>query len=441
MAAHPMSESSRPGNSGDLDEFNRDPLGFLCRRAREDGDVARMDLGNVFYLLNRPEDIAAVLQDKPGIFTKTLQPADFEHNHDPQSLKYAAFQGLLGHGLLTTDGDDWRRRRRILAPPFQPKPTQGYAPAITSLCERVISSWDDGQSIDVYEQMRELTLQVVGTTLMGSDLSDRAEDEGKHFRAALDHFYQPSREDVPFEQALARLHQTADAIVADRRAGGDHGDLLSRLLRDVEARALSDGDLRNELMTLLFAGHETTANAFCWTWLLLARNPDKEARLALELNSVLLGRAPAAEDLERLPYTQAVINESLRLFPPVWFLGRFLQADWTVGEHRFDVGCGVMVSPWVTQRDPRYFADPERFEPERWADDLERRLPRGVYFPFGDGPRVCIGRPLALLELVLVVATIAQRFRLSLAGAQDVAPEPLNTIRPAGGLVMELSRR
>jgi len=430
-----------PGESADLAEFNRDPLGFLTRRAREDGDVARLDFGNIFYLLNRPKLIAAVLQDKPGIFTKTLQPADFEHNRDPQSLKYAAFQGLLGHGLLTTDGEDWRRRRRILAPPFQPEPTLGYAPAIAALTERLVSTWHDGETLDVYEQMRELTLQVVGTALMGSDLSERAEDEGRHFRAALDHFYQPSRADVPFHEALAQLHQTAEAIVAEHKAGEDKGDLLSRLLRDVAGKELSDGDLRNELMTLLFAGHETTANAFCWTWLLLARNPQAEERLAAELRQVLAGRTPLAEDVERLPYTQGVISESLRLYPPVWFLGRFLQSDWTADGRRFPAGCGVMVSPWVTQRDDRYFTAPEQFEPERWQNDLERRLPRGTYFPFGDGPRVCIGRPLALLELVLVVATIAQRFRLSVPSGPEITPEPLNTIRPAGGLVMELRRR
>jgi len=441
MTAVPLPGAPLSGDTGDLLQFNRDPLGFLTRRAREDGDVARLDFGNVFYLLNRPELIAGVLQDKPSIFTKTLQPPDFERNRDPQSLKYAAFQGLLGHGLLTTDGEDWRRRRRILAPPFQPKPTLGYAPAITALTERMVSTWQEGQMVDVYEQMRELTLQVVGTTLMGSDLSERAEDEGRHFRAALDHFYQPLRQDVPFQEALARLHQTAEAIIDERKSGEDKGDLLSRLLHDAEGRELSDGDLRNELMTLLFAGHETTANAFCWTWLLLARNPEAEERLAVELETVLGGRTPLAEDVERLTYTQGVVNESLRLYPPVWFLGRFLQADWTAGGRPFPAGCGVMVSPWVTQRDGRYFTDPGRFDPERWANDLERRLPRGTYFPFGDGPRVCIGRPLALLELVLVVATIAQRFRLSAPAGPEITPEPLNTIRPAGGLMMELRQR
>jgi cytochrome P450 len=432
-----------PPTSGvpqDLAEFNRDPLGFLSGRARDDGDVVRLDFGSVFYLLNRPALIAATLQDKQGAFTKTLHPADFARNPDPQSLKYAAFEGLLGHGLLTTDGDDWRRRRRILAPPFQPKPTMSYAPAITTLAERLLEDWHEGQTVDIYEQMRELTLQVVGTTLMGSDLSDRAGDEGKHFRAALDHFYQPSRVEVPFEEALSRLHETAAAIIAERRSGEDKGDLIWRLLRDMEAGELGDADLRNELMTLLFAGHETTANAFCWTWLLLAQNPDKADRLRDELRLALGGRSPVAKDLERLPYAQAVVNESLRLFPPVWFLGRFLQTDWTIDGRRFPVGTGVMVSPWVTQRDARFFSEPKKFEPERWADDLERRLPRGSYFPFGDGPRVCIGRPLALLELVLVVATIAQRFRLCLLGAEDVVPEPLNTIRPAGGLLMELRR-
>lgn len=423
-------------------QFNRDPLGFLTHCASEYGEIVQVDLGGRFFLLSRPNLVETVLQDKKGAFTKTADPPNLPTGNDPQSLKYAAFLSLLGDGLLTSEGEDWRARRRMLASSFQPKVTLGYTPTIVSLVERTLVEWEGKEQIDVYEQMRELTLGVVGTTLMGTDLSGQARDEGRDFKAAVEQFYHPSTDGLPFAEALVRLHRTADTILAERRAVPDSSDLLSKLLRgEGETTGLSDTDLRNELMTLLFAGHETTANAFCWTWVLLAQHPEKEARLLDEIESVLGSRSPVPDDVERLPYTQQVVNESLRLYPPVWFLGRFLQEDWEVDGYVLPTGSGVIISPWVMQRDERYFEDPEVFAPERWVGDLERRLPRGVYFPFGDGPRVCIGRPLALLELALVVATIARRFRLSLSLGQEVTPEPLNTIRPRGGLLMQLRAR
>ncbi len=430
------------GDAGNSVEYHQDPLGFLARCARDYGDVVRLQFDRPIYLLNRADLVEEVLQNKRGIFAKDLSATDHQGGHNPEALKYEVFRTLLGDNVLTAEGDDWRRRRRILAPPFHHEQSLSYVPAIIDHCQRLIAGWQDGQTLELREQMMELTLGIVSTALMGIDISGEAKEEGLAFRAALEHFYVPSPDGDSFRQALDRLHSAADRIITERRDGPRTNDLLCLMLHaDDDEHQLTDEDLRNELLTFLFAGHETTANALTWTWGLLAQHPDKAARLQDELQTVLAGHTPAADDLPQLSYTQMVIQESLRLYPPSWFLGRFAQQDWEADDYQLAAGTGVMVSQWVLHRDARSFDQPDDFEPERWANDFEHRLPRGAYFPFGDGTRVCIGRPLAQMELALAVATIAQAFEIALSPGQQLVPEPMNTIRPKGGLTVHLKRR
>jgi cytochrome P450 len=394
------------------------------------------------YLLSRAELVEEVLQNKQGLFVKDIFPTDHQGGHNPESLKYEVFRNLLGDNVLTSEGDEWRRRRHILAPPFHHDPMLAYVPTIIEHTQRLTSSWAPGQTVEMHDQMMELTLGIVSTVLMGVDLGAEAKEEGIAFRQALEHFYRPTVDDGDsFRTSLEKLHQAVDRIIQERRSSPLSNDLLSLMVHAEEGAQLTDEDLRNELLTILFAGHETTANAGAWMWGLLAQHPDKEALLLRELDDVLAGRIPDASDLPSLAYTRMIVDESLRLYPPSWFLGRFTESDWAADGFPIAAGSGVLVSQWVLHHDPRYFPDPDRFKPERWSNNFEFALPRGSYFPFGDGMRVCLAKPLAMMELLLFAAVIAQSWKLSLSPGQGLVPEPMNTIRPQGGLMMEVSRR
>jgi cytochrome P450 len=422
------------------EQWRDDPLGFL-RRCAGLGDVVLLQFDRPFYLLSRAELVEEVLQNKQGFFVKDILPTDHQGGHNPESLKYEVFRSLLGDNVLTTEGDDWRRRRRILAPPFHHDPTLSYVPTITEHIQRLTSTWQPGQTIEMHDQMMELTLGIVSTVLMGVDLGGEAKEEGLAFRQALEHFYRPSDDGESFKIALQKLHQAVDRIIQERRNSPLSSDLLTLMVHAEEGEQLTDEDLRNELLTILFAGHETTANAGAWMWAVIAQHPEEEARLLAEVNTVLGGRIPDANDLPNLTYARMIVDESLRMYPPSWFLGRFTESDWEAGGFPIGARSGVLVSQWVLHHDPRYFADPDSFEPGRWSNNFEFKLPRGSYFPFGDGARICLAKPLALMELTLFAAVISQSWKLSLSPGQELVPEPMNTIRPKGGLMMEVSRR
>jgi cytochrome P450 len=427
-------------NGTHQEQWREDPLEFLSICARL-GDVVLLQFDRPVYLLNRADLVEEVLQNKQGIFVKDILPTDHQGGHNPESLKYEVFRSLLGDNVLTSEGDDWRRRRHILAPPFHHDPTLSYVPIIVEHTQRLMATWNSGQTIEIREQMMELTLGIVSTVLMGVDLGAEAKEEGLAFRQALEHFYRPSDDGDSFKLALERLHQAVDRIIAERRSAPLSNDLLSLLLHAEEGEQLSDEDLRNELLTILFAGHETTANAGAWMWGLMAQHPEKDQPLQSELSRVLNGRLPTADDLPSLAYARMVVDESLRLYPPSWFLGRFAESDWESDGYPIAAGSGVLVSQWLLHHDSRYFSDPDAFDPDRWSNNFEISLARGSYIPFGDGMRVCIARPLALMELTLFLAVIAQSWRLSLCPGQELIPEPMNTIRPKGGLMMEVAKR
>jgi cytochrome P450 len=413
----------------------RDPLGSLLALAREYGDVARWRFrGTDYILLVNPEHIRQVLVTDHASFTK---------GRVLQEVK-----ALLGEGLLTSEGEIHRRRRRSIQPAFQHERIAGFADEIVAAAADVSSRWYGGRRVDIHDEMTRLTLNVVGRTLFGADLDGRAaeirealslilERQARSVRLlsrALDRLPLSTRR--RHERAQDRLEgAVAELIAAGRASNTDERGLLAALADGSERQA------RDEAMTILLTGHETMANALTWTWVMLARHPEVERKLHAELGDVLDGAVPTAAQVPALPYTEMVFRETLRLCPPVWRIGRRALVDYEVDGYLIRAGSIVVVSPFVTQRDARFFPEPLRFDPERWGSEEPRRRPRFSYFPFGGGPRVCIGEGFAMVEGKLLLATLAQRWRPRLAAGHDVLPEPLVTLRPKGGLPVTLDQR
>jgi cytochrome P450 len=426
--------------------FTRDPLGFLSGVAREYGDVAYFGgVTEELYLLNHPDFIKDVLVTHNASFMKG------------RGLQRA--KRLLGEGLLTSEPPLHRRQRRLAQPAFHKQRVGAYASLMVDYTLRLERErWEDGRTLDVAREMMHLTLAIVGRTLFGTETEDEAEEVRAALSASMASFARfmmpfaellgrlPLPANRRFEQARARLDRIIYRIIEERRASGeDRGDLLSMLLKaqdeEGDGTGMSDEQLRDEAMTIFLAGHETTANALSWTWYLLAQHPEAEAKLHEELDEVLAGRPPTAEDLPRLRYTEMVFAESMRLYPPAWILGRRALEDYEVGGYLIPRDSLVILSPYVMHRDPRFFPDPSRFDPERWTPEAKSARPQFSYFPFGGGPRRCIGEGFAWMEGVLVVATLARKWRLRLAPEQRVEPQPGVTLRPRHGIRMTPERR
>jgi len=428
--------------------FRRDPLGLLERMARDYGDVSFVRLGDRrVHLLNHPDLIKDVLVNEARRF------------HKGRGLELA--KHLLGEGLLTSEGDFHRRQRRLAQPAFHQQRIALYATAMVEHAERTSERWArlaGGATppvIDIHQEMMRLTLGIVGKTLFGTEVEDQAQEIGQAITTSMELFrsfttlpFAPLLERLPlpstwrFLRARALLDTTIYRLIESRRgAAEDRGDLLSMLLlaQDEEGSGgMTDQQVRDEAMTLFLAGHETTANALTWTWYLLSRHADVETRLHAELDQVLGDRPAKAEDMPRLTYTWRVLAEAMRLYPPAWVIGRRAIEDYEVAGYRMPKGSIVLVSQWVTHRDARFFPDPDRFDPDRWTDEARAARPRFAYFPFGAGPRICIGEHFAWLEGVLVLATLARRWRPRLAPGHRVALQPSITLRPKGGMKMLL---
>ncbi len=434
-----------PGNwlLGNLREFRRDLLAFYERCAREYGDCAAFRLGpRRIFLFSHPDAIEYILTAGARHFAKRTYVLNL-------------LVPVLGNGLLTSDGDFWLRQRRLMQPAFGRQRIAAYGPAMVELTLRLLDRWRDGETRDLHAEMMRLTLEIVGRTLFGADVGGDAEEVGEVLEVVMHNFlarweraipvplWLPTPGNVRFRRALRRLDRIVFRLIRQCRAGHGQGDdLLSLLLRATdESGGMTDRQLRDEVTTLFLAGHETTANALSWTWYLLGRHPEVEAKLLAELNAVLAGRPPEVADLARLPYCEQVVRESLRLYPPAYGFGRVAIHDCEVGGFRVPRGTTVIVSQWVTHRDGRFFDEPLAFRPERWSDELARRLPRYAYFPFGGGPRVCIGSGFALQEAALVLATIVPRFRFDLVPDHPVVPLPVVTLRPRHGILASLRQR
>lgn len=445
-AAPPLPPGSRtrvPG--GDLLAFRRDPLGTLERLAADHGDVAGMRFGpRRVTLLSDPELVREVLVGRHREFIKSY------------ALQRARV--LLGEGLLTSEQPLHLRQRRLAQPAFHRERIAAYAADMVAYAARMAEEWRDGETLDVAREMNRLTLAIAGKTLFGAEVAGEAEEIAGALTTALGLYKRltnplgplldrlPTPGTLRMRRARARLDATIYRIIAERRrAGGDRGDLLSMLLlaQDTEGDGggMSDLQLRDEALTIFLAGHETTANALSWTWHLLARNPQAEAALHAELDRVLGGRLPTVDDLPALPYTRAVLAESMRLLPPAYVVGRQPLHDMEIGGFRAEEGSIVLMSPWVIQRDSRWWPEPLRFLPERWTPEMEAELPRFAYFPFGGGPRKCIGEGFAWTEEILVLATLAARWRVRPVPGHPVEPEPMITLRPRHGIRAALERR
>lgn len=354
---------------------------------------------------------------------------------------------LLGRGLLTADGDAHRRQRKLMAPAFAPRRMAGYADVMAARAAVAVGALRPGATIDLAEQMMGLTLDIVGRTLFDVDLAGEARAVADALTVAMEYIIDSITAPLPYRwplprnwrmrRAIASLDQIVLRIIADRRTRAvDRGDVLSILLeaKDDDGAGLSDHELRDEIMTLMLAGHETTANLLAWTWAALAANPAVRAKLDAELATVLAGRPPTYADLPKLPYGLAVLEEALRLYPPAYVIARAAVRPVTIGAARVAPGDVVLIPIRAIQRRPDYWPEPEAFRPERFLGDGAGRGKRVGYLPFGAGPRVCIGNHFALVEAQLILATWAQRFRFRLLDGRAREPEPLVTLRPRGGV-------
>jgi cytochrome P450 len=429
---------------GSLPEFRRDVLGFFAACARDYGDVVPIRVPRRrLVLLSHPDLIEEVLTAHARRTTKTVL--------------LQALRPVLGDGLLLSEGDHWLRQRRLIQPAFHRQRIAAYGDVMAGHADRAMAGWTDGQTRDVHADMMAITQAIVAKTLFDADVSDAAWDVGHALHVLMEDFSRrrtrlfelPAFVPTPGRRraraAVERLDRIVYGIIAARRASGeDRGDLLSLLLQARDAddgSRMTDQQVRDEIMTLFLAGHETTAVSLSWTWYLLARHPEVEARLAEEVRGVLGGRLPTVADLPRLRYAEMVVTESMRLYPPAYAITRRVAEPFEVGGHPIARESVVVMSQWVVHRDRRWFDDPEAFQPDRWEHDLAKRLPRYAYFPFGGGPRLCIGNAFALMEATLLLATIAQRFRFRLAPGAAVKPMLSVTLRPAEGIPMVLSAR
>jgi cytochrome P450 len=427
-----------PGSA--LVAFRRDSLGFLTQLARRHGDLAHFKVGpQDFFLASHPDYIKDILVLRQGQFIK--------------SRGVQRTKKFLGEGLLTSEGETHLRQRRMAQPAFHKERIATYAQAMIECAAEARERWTPGEQFDVSREMMRLTLEIVARTLFGSQVEGEAGEIDRAltyiiskfnrlllpFSEYLDKLPLPSNRRM--QHAAARLDATIYRMIEERRASGeDRGDLLSMLLaaRDVEGdgTGMSDRQLRDESMTIFLAGHETTANALTWTWYLLSQNPDVETRLHAEIDEVLGGELPTPADYPRLRYAEKVLAESMRLYPPAWTIGRQTLQKFPVGRYVIPAKSMVLMSQWVVHRDPRFYPEPDRFDPERWTPEARAARPKFSYFPFGGGARVCIGEGFAWTEGVLVLATLVQRWRFRLSPDARVVPQALITLRPRYGMPM-----
>ena len=441
---------------GNLLDFRRDRIGLIERVYAECGEAGKFRLGTRDVLiLSSAEHARTVLVEQADAFEK-----------GPVVRLFA--RPILGDGLISCTNEAHKRQRRMLAPSFVPRRIARYAEAMASSAEAASAAWKDGERVDLVSEMLRLSMQIVGRTLFSIDLLGEARDLSEAMSIAMHHVSErieaplslplavPTRTNRRLRRAIKRLDETIYGMIAERRAENaadrdgilpEQDDVLSSLLeaRDEEGGApLSNVEIRDELMTLFVAGHETSAMSLAWAWYLLASNPNALAHMHAEIDRVLGDRLPTYEDLPKLSYTLCVVKEALRLYPPVHSIGREAQRDVKLGPYRLARGAIVIVSPYLMHRREEYFADALAFEPERFAKDREEKVPRYAYLPFGAGPRVCAGGQFALVEAQIVLATMARRVSFELERETDAAgiePQMLVTLRPERGIPALVRRR
>ncbi len=423
--------------------IRRDMLGFLLRISRTYGDVVSFRLGpERTVLLTHPDHIRDVLVTHHRSFIK--------------GRRGEVSTQFLGEGLLNSEGEVHHRQRRLIQPAFHRQHLAHYAAVMTAYGARLSQEWHDGDTLDIALAMMRVTLAIAGKTLFDAEVEDDAQEIGSaittlfqlspRFRLPFAALF--TKLPIPSNTRLRNAQQYLDTLIYglldERRAQSvDKGDLLSMLLlaQDEEDGAgMSDRQVHDEALTLLLVGHETTAIALMWTWYLLAQHPAVESTLHAELASVLGGRFPNDADIPRLPYTRMVFTEAMRLYPPAWLMTRRALEDYEVGEYLLPKGTFILISPYITHHDERYFPDPDLFLPERWEPAAAAR-PQFAYFPFGGGPRQCVGESFAWMAGILLLATLAQRWQMRLLPGHPIELQPLVTLRPKHGIQMTLKRR
>jgi cytochrome P450 len=429
---------------GSFFEMRRDSFDFLTRAVREYGDVFGVRAGPFCaYVVAHPTDIEYVFRGNHRNFIK---------NKGTRQVVGA----VLGQGLVTSEGELWRRQRRLAQPAFQFDAIQKYSTVMVDHSRHMLEKWQPGTTRNVHADMMGLTLEIVAQTLFSAAVGDKAGRVGIALDALMKYWagpgavfswwkYLPTTGAIRFRRGVRELDDIILETVAQRRAKGPGPeDLLSRFLsaRDEDGSRMSDKQLRDEMITLLLAGHETTAVALSFCFYLLALHPEADARLAAELDEVLAWELPTVAHISRLRYTEWVVKETMRLYPPVPSVAREALADCEIGGYHVPKGAQIALLQWVTHRDPRWFGeDAAEFRPERWDNDLGKRIPRCAYFPFADGPRVCIGNHFAMMEVILILATIAARYRLTLVDGYRLQLTSSVTLRPRGGIDIVVHKR
>ncbi|HEX6385234.1 MAG TPA: cytochrome P450 [Anaerolineae bacterium] len=438
---------------GTVREFQQSSLDTMVNLTREYGDAVRFRFFLHFYgyLFCHPEHNKHILQDNNRNYTKMPHPS------------FMLLRPVLGNGLLTSDGEFWRQQRRLAQPAFHRRRIAEFGTIMTDVTQVMLEKWqapaESGRPFDVAEEMMRLTLEIVGRALFSIDITREAERVGTAFTAVNTKLaelsvkpFSPYLIKIPWlpdsrylNRNIAVLNEVVDSVISQRRGqrDGAEDDLLGLLMaaRDEETGlGMDDQQLRDEVMTIMLAGHETTAVALSWTFYLLSQHPDVRQKLEAELAEVLGGRVPTVADMPDLTYTTMVIEESMRLYPPAYAISRWCNEADEVGGYIVPANSALTLSPYLTHRHPDFWEEPDKFDPQRFTPVRQAERPRYAYLPFGGGPRQCIGNNFAMTEATLLLATIAQRYRLELLPGQRVEMEPLITLRPRGGLPMMLSR-
>lgn len=430
--------------AGNLREFSQHRLEFFLKVAREYGDITSFRFGpRRIFLVSNPDLIEQVLVTDAKHYIKHFGA----RNYMP----------VLGTGLVTSEGDFWLRQRRLAQPAFLKQRVLAYAPVMSDLTQTMLNRWQSGEHIDVHYEFSALTSAIALKTLFGLDDAGDRQEFSERLRTAFDllsarfghlikfPLWVPTPRNIRTRRAIAHLHKVVDGFIAAGRARTEPSDdLLSRLVsaQDDDGSRMTEAQLRDEAMTLYLAGHETTALTLTWSWYLLATHPEVQQKLVEEWATVLAGRSPTPDDLANLPYTDAVITEAMRVYPPVYLIGREATTDLELGGYRVRKGYTIFMSQWVSHRDPRFFGpDPEVFRPERWLDGLAKRLPKYAYYPFGGGPRVCIGNTFALMEAAILLATVGQQYKFTLDADAVIGTNPQITLLPLNGIPATLEKR
>lgn len=444
--AQPIRRESPPKGSwllGNLPELQKDWLGTLRRWKELYGDFVTVRLGPrpVVFIFD-PADAEAVLVHNYKHFRKNF------------IIRRTRF--VIGDGLLLSEGDFWLRQRRLMQPAFHRQQIALYAATMSELTNQALNSWQDGATVDMHREMTLLTRSIVSRCLFGTDVEDHAGAIEKAVDRLMNNFSAltnsatliplllPTRKNLQFRRYKQQLDDLVYRFIEQRRKNAPNSnDLLSVLLRarDDAGSGMTDKQLRDEVLTLFLAGHETTASALTWAIYFLTQHPEAAHKMAEEVDAVLNDRAPTADDVPRLKYTESVFKEAMRLYPPSWLIGRETVTPCEIRGRKIPKGWNLFICPWVIHRDARWFPEPDTFRPERWLEPHIESLPRGAYLPFGAGPRQCIGNHFAMTEAVIILASIAQRFELQRNVDEPVIPVPLVSIRPQGGLPVTVRRR